>query len=238
MIYMKKIIYGALVALTAISLMACSGEKKSEKKTGGEDDEIFSFSFNSDDIKVESSWVPDDSIEVKEFEGKKFSEVIKAGYEYAGCVTSLDDEDKIESHRIDLLMKVADENVSKILKEISDMTVEEFIESDYFDDFFDEIDFREDESGYIFYTQIGAIKFTFELEGSEEIIPLYEDDTFATADEMEELYDKKMLNVTLDYVEYSVLLDESANDIIALDDFEEEMLYDCTVEIMFCESFS
>lgn len=284
---MRKITYGALVVLTTISLMACAGEKKSEKKTEEtktETDEVVSeiettkkeetpTSFNPSwlrkvkENKKETETVketeairePEDeknsqlylgssadtygiqygfewdenSIEISELKGKRLCEVIKEGYNYtcymnANGIHCLCFEKK----------NVDDERVNKILEELGNMTVKEYIESKYFEDFFGEIDFEKSGNDYIFSSNIGGVYFSFSLDDCSEIISQYKDDTFATADEMEELYDKKMLNVTLDHIECYMILDESANEFFELEDFEFGMISDCTVDKMYYKILS
>lgn len=222
---MKKIIYGVLVTLTAISLIACSGDKKSEKKSEKESEVKEEVKQNKDsdiegdyEIDMDSYSEYDDYIEDESVKGKKFSELYDEGYNYTGY------SGFGGSYEFYLEKSEVDDEIKSKVEDLEGMTVKEFINSDFYED----ISYIGINGEYTFTSNIGGVYFSFELDGSAEIMALY-DDEFVDVEDMEELYDKELTNVSVDYMEYILILDESANEIVDSDDFEEEMLDDCTV---------
>ena len=55
---------------------------------------------------------------------------------------------------------------------------------------------------------------------------------------IQEFQDKTITSVTFDYMEYIAVLEESANEIIESDDFEENMIDDCMVKKCYYKSAS
>lgn len=221
---MKKIIYGVVVTLTAFSLMACSGDKKSDSKETTtkevETEEFNEFGFSMDTSDDENYKVVED----EDVKGKKFSELIAAGYKYTGYVCGgMDDEKEC----VISVTKADGENEEEMLANYEGMTVEEFAN----DDFTDSISYISVDGGsYTFSSYIGGVNFTFEIEDADEIMKKYEDEVFLDIEYVEEFADKKISGIELKEIEYSVLLDESAVDIVSSEDFSEEMLSDCIVE--------
>ena len=232
---MKKIIYGALVTLTAISLIACSDNKKSDKNTEKEssvdlvdvneaenqDEDIEEDSENDIDTDYDFYAEYEDYIEIDELKGKTYSDVIEAGYSYEGYMGSDGDCVIVLSHQ------EIPEEIKEKVNQFEGMTVNEFIKLPTYwgTNFYD----RGNE--YCFYTNIGAVEFNFEIEDSYEIVSEYDEDPFVSLEDMEKLCDSKIKNVTIDTVQYILILDDEAGKIVASkgEGFEVEMLNECKV---------
>lgn len=244
---MKKLLIGTLLTLTAFSLLACSGNKKSEKKSEKESEVKQETVDNSkpdepiedsdEEIKDEPIFNEDSEDEVSDgnttddtsYVGKKLSELYDAGFEYSGYGGN-GDIYEIYLNKIE----VEDESIKKIVADLEGMKVKDFIDSGLYGD----ISYMGFGDQYIFSSYIGGINFSFDLDESVEIMALYEDDPFMDVEDMEEFYEKTLTNVSFDYIEYIVVLEENVDDIINSDNFEEDMLNDCIVKKCYYKSAS
>lgn len=205
---MKKIIYGVLIAIMAAALAACSESKSNKKET---DD--FDFETESKSNK----W--DEYTEYSELHGKKVSELLEEGYTITGYSAS--DFDYVfyfDTQNID------DADKKKTL-ELEGLTIKELIEKDII--FTNSIGLN---GNYLFTGVNGSLNFSFQINGCAEIIEKY--DMFTDIEDMEELSDMPISKVTIDNMEYQIVLDESAKDILATDPLSsnwKELLKDCTV---------
>ena len=158
------------------------------------------------------------SIQVEEMVGKTFSDILNKGYEYCGY-GSLND-----SYSFQVCSYDADTDTMDKIRQLDGLTVKDLLDEDI-------------SIGYVMVmdscsliANIGSFQISFEVEGAGEIIDSYkEEDSFADIEDMNELYDKTITNVSLEQITYTVILDEIASDENFSLDSPEEQLKDSTV---------
>lgn len=181
--------------------------------------DIADDSANSDDSS--------NRVQVSEFIGKTYGEALEAGYSYYGYMGEMGEYTfYLQSYEMnDSINASIDKWKSKTLKDLLDADIE--------------VNHSSSNGNYTFHATIGSIIVDFEIEGAAEIIEKYDDDIgFTSLDEMPELFNKTLSNMTYSSFIYYVTLESAAGDAISDADFsddKEDILKDFIIEDMYYE---
>lgn len=183
-------------------------------------DEDFNDEFDSD--------TDNSSTQMSDMIGKTVSDIFNEGYEFSGH-SSIDND-----YSFYVTSYEAPSDILDIIQQLEGLTVKDLLDKDL------NIGYMIMMDQCILTAQIGSSQISFEVEGAAEIINSYKDeDPFTDIEDMPELYDLPVTNVTFDHIKYTMVLDEDFITLAASDDFTldspEEQLKDFTVTDFYCE---
>ncbi len=215
---MKKLVCSLLIGASAICLTACGNSTTSEESNSNDKSSVTSEN-PSGSIEVGE----DGYVHVNDLTGKTLGDLLDNGYDYSGYM-SVDSECYVY-----ISSEEIDDATIEIIKQLEGLTVQDLLDKDV------DISYMSINDVYSYSTSLGSITVSFDIDGGAEVMKQYEDVDFADIEDMVELHDKAISNVSFNYVDYTVILDNAVNELdIDLFDAEEQLkdfsVVDCYYE--------